>query len=200
MIREEFMIEQRGKTYVLYSGLLDAAHRKFASFMLETDLDGTSPEDKPRVIATFQGDYEDKGGDMHTIKTMGIGTAGRPSDGTGAAKEAPVEMAETRAKARALRDAVNVGATSLEEMPTTEAASLEEPIEGSQGVDGVSRQTLEELMDILKADADYKNVSLGDRIKALEDFLGYPIKQMSESEARGKIAQWRHVIEYRAGA
>jgi hypothetical protein len=92
---------------------------------------------------------------------------------------------------------VNVGATSLEEMPSVGEA---EPSQVGSSPNGVSQETLQELLDILKADADYKNVSVDDRIEALEEFLGYSINEMSEDEARGKIAQWRHVIEYRAGA
>lgn len=117
-MRDEHKITRNGKTYVLYGGLLAEAHERFHGFKIETEL--IEGGEQPIVKATFDGWPEHAGSPSTHIRTSGIGTAGRQGDDKSpAARTAPIEMAETRAKARALRDAVNVGETAFEELSDT---------------------------------------------------------------------------------
>jgi hypothetical protein len=123
-VREEYKIQRQGKTHVLYPGLLNEVHERFEGFTIQTTL--LEAGEQPIVQAHFTGWR--KGTDIAEaeIRTSGIGTAGRGTDRTGPAKDAPIEMAETRAKARAFRDAVNIGETAFEELPS-EAEDTPQP-------------------------------------------------------------------------
>lgn len=117
-MREEFQIQRQGKTYVLFAGLLDEAHSR-GLIGIDTELVQV-PEDANGQVAVVKAtvQIEAASGSSHSgeVKTFsGIGDA---SPGNVSRNIAPhlVRMAETRAKARALRDAVNVSATALEEI------------------------------------------------------------------------------------
>ena len=108
-MREEFFIQRQGKQYVLFAGLLDEAHAK--------GLKGISTE----LIQI----PDESNGSVAIVKAVADMGDGRTFSGIGDAHPRNVgrnivphltRMAETRAKARALRDAINVGATSVEEL------------------------------------------------------------------------------------
>lgn len=114
-MKREFIIERQGKTFVLYAGLLEEAHaqglREIATELLQIP----SPENGHlavcrAVVTTEKGCFS------------GIGDASPENVGRMIAPHI-LRMAETRAKARALRDAINVGMTALEELGGDEDAS-----------------------------------------------------------------------------
>jgi len=124
-VKKEFIIERQGKSFVLYAGLLEEAHAQGLK-RIETELlQIPTPENGHVAIckATVQ---TEKG-----IFT-GLGDAS-PENVSKLMSLHLIRMAETRAKARALRDAVNVGVAALEELAedepeptrTSEADSLE---------------------------------------------------------------------------
>src|SRR5215204_3604747 len=88
-MREEYMIERQGKRFVLYAGLLEEAHSRGLR-SIETELLQVPSKENGEVAIV-----------KAVIRTI-----------------APhlIRMAETRAKARALRDAINVGVTAFEEL------------------------------------------------------------------------------------
>lgn len=102
-----------GKDFVKYEGLLDEAHRQ--------GLCRTS-------TTLIQIPHVDNGGtaiviaEVETSKGVfcGIGDASPQNVGRMIAPHV-IRMAETRAKARAMRDATNIGMTSLEELDDTAA-------------------------------------------------------------------------------
>lgn len=107
-MKKEFMVERMGKTFVLYAGLLDEAHSQGLKSIKTSLLQ--IPSEENGKMAICQAVVEtDKG--IYT----GIGDAS-PSNVAPLMLNCIIRMAETRAKARALRDAVNVGVAALEEL------------------------------------------------------------------------------------
>jgi hypothetical protein len=110
-LAKEFIVESRGKHFVLYAGLLDLAHKRGLKSIV-TKLIQIPEESNNRVavctaIVTLIHDGIEQ-------EFTGIGDAA-PNNVAPAMQTCLIRMAETRAKARALRDAVNVGMAALEE-------------------------------------------------------------------------------------
>ena len=107
-VKKDQIINRQGKDFVLYAGLLDAAH-KAGLQSIQTSLVGLPSEGNGNraivhATATFPwGSFD------------GIGDA---DAGNVSRQIQPhlIRMAETRAKARALRDALNIGMVAMEEM------------------------------------------------------------------------------------
>ncbi|MDQ3326966.1 MAG: hypothetical protein M3506_00380 [Chloroflexota bacterium] len=105
----KFIIQRQGKDVVLYQGLLSEAHASGLR-SIETDLvQIPHPDNGDTAIVRARVTLADDR--MFT----GIGDANRSNVGSMIAQHI-IRMAETRAKARALRDAVNIGMVSLEEL------------------------------------------------------------------------------------
>lgn len=126
-MRDEFLITRQGKQYALYPGLLDEAHGK-GLVSMETELlklmtterkkkgGGTEPALRAimRTTVYLKGEDGSKLGPF-----TGIGDAGGLDEQVGTpAALYPIRMAETRSKARALRDAINVSAGLLDDEAT----------------------------------------------------------------------------------
>lgn len=112
-MREEFLITRQGKQYVLFQGLLDEAHNRGLRG-IDTELIQV-PDEGNGNVAIVKATVEMEGGESGPRIFSGIGDASPSNVGRSIAPHI-IRMAETRAKARALRDAVNVGATALEEL------------------------------------------------------------------------------------
>ena len=107
-VKKEFIIDHQGKDYVLYAGLLDAAHGAGLKGITTTLVQ--IPSELNMMTAIVQATVETTGGTF-----MGTGDAS-PANVNRMMATAIIRMAETRAKARALRDAINVGVTAFEEL------------------------------------------------------------------------------------
>ncbi|MDX6380273.1 MAG: hypothetical protein QOI57_1297 [Rubrobacteraceae bacterium] len=114
-MREEFLITRQGKQYVLFAGLLDEAHSRGLR-SIDTELIQV-PTAENGNVAVVKATVE-----MEDDRTFsGLGDAS-PDNVSRNIVPHIIRMSETRAKARALRDAVNVGATALEELSDGEEA------------------------------------------------------------------------------
>ena len=107
-MREEYMIERQGKRFVLYAGLLEEAHSRGLR-SIETELLQVPAKENGEVAIVKAVIRTEEG------KFAGIGDAS-PQNVNRAIAPHLIRMAETRAKARALRDAINVGVTAFEEL------------------------------------------------------------------------------------
>ncbi len=131
-MRDEFLITRQGKQYVLFQGLLDEAH-SLGLRGIDTDLIQI-PDDSNGNVAIVKATAEMDDG----RRFSGLGDASPDNVGRNIAPHV-IRMAETRAKARALRDAVNVGATALEELsdgddapPASSSRARPTPIRGGK--------------------------------------------------------------------
>ncbi len=107
-VKKEFFIERQGKKFVLYAGLLDAAHRQGLKDITTTVAQIPTPENGN--VAVCHAVVETERG-----RFTGIGDAS-PENVAPLMRPHMIRLAETRAKARALRDAVNVSVASIEEI------------------------------------------------------------------------------------
>lgn len=108
VIAKDQIVNRQGKDFVLYAGLLDAAHRNGLSSISTSVYEAPRAENKWTAIVSATvifpwGSYD------------GIGDANAENVGR-MIQPHIIRMAETRAKARALRDALNVGMAAVEEL------------------------------------------------------------------------------------
>jgi hypothetical protein len=122
-MKREFVINRHGKDYVLYAGLLDEAHQQGLR-SIKTELVQV-PSAQNGNVAICMAEVTTERGSF-----AGIGDAD-PSNVNRMMVNALIRLAETRAKARALRDAVNVAMVAIEELSESapEMLLLDEPDE-----------------------------------------------------------------------
>jgi hypothetical protein len=111
-VRREFTIERQGRKCVLYAGLLDLAHQSGLKTIRTELLSVPSAENGQTAICMATATLEKEG---RELTFTGIGDAS-PRNVAKGMETCLIRMAETRAKARALRDAVNVGVVAFEEL------------------------------------------------------------------------------------
>jgi hypothetical protein len=117
-IREEYRISHRGKEMALYAGLLDTAHgqglKSIETHLVQipNDQNGQVAIVRARVTMEEETHFE------------GIGDASPENVGKNIAPHL-IRMAETRAKARAMRDAINVS-EALHDDPSDESEAHED--------------------------------------------------------------------------
>lgn len=116
-MKKEFIVERQGRAFVLYAGLLNMAHENGLK-SIHTDLIQIPSEANKNVaICTAVVILEREGVER---RYTGIGDAA-PNNVAPAMVTCLIRMSETRAKARALRDAVNVGVAAFEELGEDDA-------------------------------------------------------------------------------
>lgn len=111
-MRKEFIVERQGKAFCLYAGLLDLAHQQGLA-SIETELVQVPNETNNFVAICTATVTLIKEGSEKRFKGIGDASNANVSQ---AMRHCLIRMAETRAKARALRDAVNIGVAAFEEL------------------------------------------------------------------------------------
>lgn len=118
-MKKEFLLERQGQVFAKYAGLLDAAHDAGLVSIETSVLQLPSPENAQTAICyaivTLSADGVEK-------RFSGIGDA-NPANVNRAMGGCILRMAETRSKARALRDAVNFAGCSEEELDDVDAGA-----------------------------------------------------------------------------
>jgi hypothetical protein len=109
VLDDRFTINIKGRDFVLYTGLLDLAHQKGLKGITVEAIQYPTKENGLEAIC--KAIVESKDGE----EFIEIGDA-NPKNVASYIAEHVLRMAATRAKARALRDYVNVGMTCLEEL------------------------------------------------------------------------------------
>lgn len=184
-MKKEYIIERQGKQFVLYEGLLDEAHQQGLCRISTTLIQVPHPENGN--VAIVAAEVETSKGSFSGIGDASPDNVGRPI--------VPhiVRMAETRAKARAMRDAVNVGVTALEELGDLDEAHAEAPRRGSFDAGAVAEPPAAYRTDIPKA-SPYKPASANQRatVAKLARLLGRPEEpsdDMTSAEASERITE-----------
>jgi hypothetical protein len=111
-MRKDFIVERQGRSFVLYAGLLDLAHQQGLK-SIRTELLQVPSADNDNIAICMATVTLERDGVEQTFS--GIGDAA-PRNVAPAMQNCLIRMSETRAKARALRDAVNVGVAAFEEL------------------------------------------------------------------------------------
>jgi hypothetical protein len=180
-MREEYMIERQGKRFVLYAGLLEEAHNRGLR-SIETELVQVPTKENGEVAIVKAVIRTEEG------KFAGIGDAS-PQNVNRAIAPHLIRMAETRAKARALRDAINVGVTAFEELggeeEVVEAQATAEQRNGRQAKEQheegrgelpATRKQLNYLEALISDVVD-------DGIGRFEETVGKPVGELTREEA-----------------
>ena len=115
-IAHDFIITQQGRQFVLYPGLLDAAHRAGLRRISTELVQLPTPANDDTCIVHCTVELTPPDGRL--LLFDGIGDASPRTVGKSVAPHY-IRMAETRAKARALRDALNVTAELADELCST---------------------------------------------------------------------------------
>jgi hypothetical protein len=112
-IQPQFLTQRQGRDFVLYPGLVDAAHRSGLRSITTSLLQAPAKDNDETAICRAVATFVDAAGDEYTFS--GIGDANQHNVGKVIAMHR-IRMAETRAKARALRDALNISVAAIEEL------------------------------------------------------------------------------------
>ena len=179
-MREEYMIERGGRRFVLYAGLLEEAHARGLRSIETELLQVPSPENGEVAIAKAIVRVEDG-------KFSGIGDASPQNVGQAIVPHI-IRMAETRAKARALRDAINVGVTALEELGGETEEVLPEP--QSKAPSRVPREENKNELPATRKQLNYLEALIADVVEdgmpKFEEMVGKPISELT----RGEASEW----------
>ncbi len=114
----KYIVELQGKEFVKYEGLLDMAHQKGLKSIQTQLVEAPSESNGNRCIMYANVSCTV---DRETNSYSGYGDAD-PSNVNKMVSRHIIRMAETRAKARALRDMTNIGMTAYEEIDATDDA------------------------------------------------------------------------------
>lgn len=185
-MREEYMIERGDRRFVLYAGLLDEAHTRGLR-SIETELLQVPSADNGEVAIAKAVVRTEEG------KFSGIGDASPGNVGRAIVPHL-IRMAETRAKARALRDAINVGVTALEELDGEPEEFV--PAREQRQASSEPRMPKEENKNALPATRKQLNYLealvadvVEDGLEKFEDMVGKPISELTRGEASDWIGR-----------
>lgn len=107
------VINLQGREYVTFEGLLNEAHKQGLRSIHTVIVQLPNQANENTAVVTAEVEFCDPNGEVKTF--TGIGDASPRNVGRNIIPHI-LRMAETRAKARALRDGTNIGMTAFEEL------------------------------------------------------------------------------------
>jgi hypothetical protein len=116
-IDAKYRVNLSGKPFVLFAGLLVEAHTRRLVSLESQLIQAPTPENGQCAVYRARAVFQTEDGKEQTFVAHGDAT---PTNVTGKVAPHFMRMAETRAYARCLRWALNVGETSLEELDVDE--------------------------------------------------------------------------------
>ena len=125
MLDAKYVVTITGRQFVQYAGLVDLAHQQGLR-AIRTELVQIPTADN-KAVCICRAEVEMQDGRVFS----GIGDAS-PANVSPRLVPALIRFAETRAKARALRDATNVGMVALEELDHDDESGIGRPDSGRQ--------------------------------------------------------------------
>jgi hypothetical protein len=195
------VITQLGKDYITYGGLVELLHQVSEGyFAIDTQLIQAPTQDNGQVaICTAQVlVYDPEDPDVVRRRATGIGDAS-PANVNRMMATHLIRMAETRAKARALRDAINVGVTAFEELGGEDGAEIVEPAHGAEKRDERPPARVQENRGELpatKKQLNYLEALISDVVdddgggmEKFEDMVGKPMGELTREEASEWISR-----------
>lgn len=143
----KFVVSLSGREYPLFAGILAEAHERGLQ-SIETQLIQI-PTDENAQTAIVKAVVRMKDGSTFE----GYGDA-NPRNVNPRIATATIRMAETRAKGRALRDAINCGMTMLEELPDLEGEAAPAPSGNGRARAAETMQKNEQPLPVTKTEGD----------------------------------------------
>jgi hypothetical protein len=113
MVEKKHIVSLKGKEYVLWAGLLDAATKTGLRSLTTTVLQIPTADNGNLAVVMARAEFEDG----RVFEDVGDCS---PASTTPQLASAAIRLASTRAKGRCLRDATNIGMTMYEELPNNE--------------------------------------------------------------------------------
>lgn len=184
-IDDKYKIDRQGKTFVLYAGLLNEAH-KLGLKRVETQLLQVPDTEHGIDTAIVHARVETEDGRIF----CGLGDAS-PKNVSKNIVPHIIRMAETRAKARAFRDAVNIDAAvegdpTDEDIPNLSAPNLS-AMQGGASYATVVKKARKSQIDLLRELATDARGEEGP--ERLEKRIGKPLDELTVGEAEDWIAK-----------
>lgn len=183
-IDEAFFIERRGVRMVLYAGVLQQAHQQGIRSIDTQLIQAPGPGNGDRAIVKATVEMEDGS------RWPGLGGA----DPTSTSKQMVphlLRLAETRAKARALKDAINVAVVSMEEM-----GEGEDPNQGSTGAKTQASRSPSDNGKVTERQANYLKYLVVETGHDLEKFVakhGHP-EDLDREKGRELIDRYKALL------
>jgi hypothetical protein len=181
-MKKEYIVNFQGNDFVKYEGLLDEAHQQGLCRISTTLIQ--IPRDDNGNMAIVAAEVETTKGTF-----SGLGDAS-PSNVGRMILPHIVRMAETRAKARALRDAVNIGVTAIEELGDLDDQSTDQ----RESQAGYAREAPSAYRSDIPKASPYKPASANQlaTIAKLSRLLGRPEEadeNMTSADASERITE-----------
>jgi len=181
-INEEHIITIDGKPFVKYAGLLEAAHRAGLKDLQVKLIQSPSRDNGYTAVCEATAIIKTRSREKVYVE---IGDANPISIGDARLNPHAIRIAATRAKARALRDALRISICSVEELAMGNGAAFKAPESSGHTKTVPSDRVTEAQLRVLRMQA--KQLGLGD-----EDYARF--SSMTKREASEAITEFNRQI------